>query len=92
MGKSEGAEVRTGSGTGKSQAQDFSSTSSKTEGGCQGAVGKGENGEVIPGQSYNRLLGCDLFKGVVTKRADSIYPVQLRPDMEKCRGGASIGL
>ena len=34
----------------------------------------------------NRRLGCDFFEGVVMKRADSIYPVQLRSATEECRG------
>jgi len=33
----------------------------------------------------NRVLGCDFFEGVVMKRADSIYPVQLRSATEECR-------
>jgi hypothetical protein len=32
------------------------------------------------------------FEGVVMKRADSIYPVQLRSATEECRGWCSIGL
>ena len=39
----------------------------------------------------NRALQCDFFEGVLTKRAESIYPVQLRAATEECRGGASIG-
>ena len=34
----------------------------------------------------NRVLGCDFFEGVVMKRADSIYPVQLRSAAEDYRG------
>jgi ATP-dependent DNA ligase len=34
----------------------------------------------------NRALGCDFFEGVVMKRADSLYPVQLRGTTEQCRG------
>ena len=34
----------------------------------------------------NRALGCDFFEGVVMKRADSIYPVQLRFATEEFRG------
>ena len=34
----------------------------------------------------NRVLGCDFFEGVVMKRADSAYPVQLRNSTEECRG------
>jgi len=37
-------------------------------------------------------LDCDFFEGVVMKRADSIYPVQLRNATEECRGGLNIGL
>jgi hypothetical protein len=33
----------------------------------------------------NRALGCDFFEGVVMKRADSTYPVQLRSATEECR-------
>ena len=31
----------------------------------------------------NRALGCDFFEGVVMKRADSPYPVQLRSATEE---------
>ena len=34
----------------------------------------------------NRALPCDFFEGVVMKRADSVYPVQLRSAAEECRG------
>ena len=34
----------------------------------------------------NRVLHCDFFEGVVMKRANSIYPVQLRSATEECRG------
>ncbi|MEO6740945.1 MAG: hypothetical protein ABIP20_11880 [Chthoniobacteraceae bacterium] len=34
----------------------------------------------------NRVLRCDFFEGVVMKRADSVYPVQLRSATEECRG------
>jgi len=34
----------------------------------------------------NRVFACDFFEGVVMKRADSIYPVQLRSATEECRG------
>ena len=34
----------------------------------------------------NRVLRCDFFEGVVMKRAESIYPVQLRSATEECRG------
>lgn len=34
----------------------------------------------------NRALRCDFFEGVVMKRAESLYPVQLRSATEECRG------
>ena len=34
----------------------------------------------------NRGLGCDFFEGVVMKRAESIYPVQVRSATEEFRG------
>ena len=34
----------------------------------------------------NRAWRCDFFEGVVMKRADSSYPVQLRSAMEEFRG------
>lgn len=34
----------------------------------------------------NRALHCDFFEGVVMKRADSPYPVQLRSATEEFRG------
>jgi hypothetical protein len=34
----------------------------------------------------NRALGCDFFEGVVMKRADSAYPVQMRSATEEYRG------
>jgi hypothetical protein len=34
----------------------------------------------------NCMLGCDFFEGVVMKRADSAYPVQLRGASEEFRG------
>ena len=34
----------------------------------------------------NRALRCDFFEGIVMKRAESIYPVQLRSATEECRG------
>ena len=37
-------------------------------------------------RAANRALGCDFFEGVVMKRADSIYPVQLRSATEEFRG------
>ena len=36
----------------------------------------------------NRVLGCDFFEGVVMKRADSAYPVQLGSATEEFRGWA----
>ena len=36
-------------------------------------------------RAANRALGCDFFEGVVMKRGDSIYPVQLRSASEECR-------
>jgi ATP-dependent DNA ligase len=36
-------------------------------------------------RSANRVLGCDFFEGVVMKRADSAYPVQIRSAMDVCR-------
>lgn len=37
-------------------------------------------------RAANRALRCDFFGVVVMKRADSIYPVQLRSVTEECRG------
>ena len=37
-------------------------------------------------RAANRVLGCDFFEGVVMKRPDSIYPVQLRSMTEEFRG------
>jgi hypothetical protein len=37
-------------------------------------------------RAANRALRCDFFEGVVMKRADSIYPVQLRSASEEFRG------
>ena len=37
-------------------------------------------------RAANRPLGCDFFEGVVMKRADSIYPVQMRSATEEFRG------
>jgi hypothetical protein len=34
----------------------------------------------------NRALRCDFFEGVVMKRVESIYSVQLRSAMEECQG------
>ncbi len=39
-------------------------------------------------RAANRVLGCDFFEGVVMKRADSAYPVQLRSATEEFRGWA----
>ena len=36
-------------------------------------------------RNANRLLGCDFFEGIVMKRADALYPVQLRSATEECR-------
>ena len=37
-------------------------------------------------RAANRALGCDFFEGVVMKRTDSPYPVQLRSATEEFRG------
>ena len=37
-------------------------------------------------REVNRALGCDFFGGVVMKRADSIYPAQMRSATEEFRG------
>ena len=37
-------------------------------------------------RAANRSLRCDFFEGVVLKRADSVYPVQLRSATEEFRG------
>lgn len=37
-------------------------------------------------RAANRALGCDFFEGVVMKRADSAYPVQMRSASEEYRG------
>jgi len=34
----------------------------------------------------NRSLGCDFFEGIVMKRAESAYPMQLRSATEEFRG------
>jgi len=34
----------------------------------------------------NRALRCEFFEEVVMKRAESIYPLQLRSATEECRG------
>jgi len=36
-------------------------------------------------KDINKRLGCDFFEGVVMKRADAPYPVQLRSPTEECR-------
>jgi hypothetical protein len=37
-------------------------------------------------RAANRALGCDFFEGVVMKRAESVYPVQLRSSTEEFHG------
>ncbi len=37
-------------------------------------------------RAANRALGCDFFEGVVMKRSESTYPVQLRSATEEFRG------
>ena len=37
-------------------------------------------------RAANRALCCDFFEGLVMKRADSIYPVQMRSTTEEFRG------
>jgi hypothetical protein len=37
-------------------------------------------------RAANRALGCDFFEGVVMKRADAAYPIQLRSMTEQFRG------
>lgn len=37
-------------------------------------------------RAANRSLGCDFFEGVVMKRGEFAYPVQLRSATEECRG------
>jgi ATP-dependent DNA ligase len=37
-------------------------------------------------RAADRAMGCDFFEGVVMKRADSPYPVQLRSASEEFRG------
>jgi hypothetical protein len=34
-------------------------------------------------QECNRVLGCDFYEGLVAKRADSLYPLQLRSASEE---------
>ena len=36
-------------------------------------------------KAINRRLRCDFFEGVVMKRGNAPYPVQLRSDTEECR-------
>lgn len=37
-------------------------------------------------QSANKVLGCDFYEGLVAKRADSLYPLQLRNSSEEFPG------
>jgi hypothetical protein len=37
-------------------------------------------------RAANRTLGCEFFEGVVMKRSESVYPVQLRSATEEFRG------
>src|SRR5438105_6072036 len=37
-------------------------------------------------REINRLWRCDFYEGVVMKRADAQYPVQVRSGTEECRG------
>lgn len=39
-------------------------------------------------KAINRRLRCDFFEGVVMKRGNAPYPVQLRSDTEECRAWA----
>ena len=39
-------------------------------------------------KTINRRLRCDFFEGVVMKRGNAPYPVQLRSDTEDCRAWA----
>jgi hypothetical protein len=34
-------------------------------------------------QECNRVLGCDFYEGLIAKRADSLYPLQLRSASEE---------
>jgi len=36
-------------------------------------------------KAINRRLRCDFFEGVVMKRGNAPYPIQLRSDTEECR-------
>jgi ATP-dependent DNA ligase len=36
-------------------------------------------------REINQLWGCDFYEGVVMKKADSLYPIQLRSGTEECR-------
>ena len=39
-------------------------------------------------KAINRRLRCDFFEGVVMKRGNAPYPIQLRSDTEECRAWA----
>jgi hypothetical protein len=39
-------------------------------------------------KAINRRLRCDFFEGVVMKRGNAPYPMQLRSDTEECRAWA----
>ena len=39
-------------------------------------------------KAINRRLRCDFFEGVVMKRGNASYPMQLRSDTEECRAWA----
>ena len=39
-------------------------------------------------KAINRRFPCDFFEGVVMKRGNAPYPVQLRSDTEECRAWA----
>ena len=50
-----------------------------------------DDGNAVPDfyaslKAINRRLRCDFFEGVVLKRGNAPYPVQLRSDTEECRG------
>ena len=36
-------------------------------------------------REINRIWGCDFYEGVVMKKADALYPIQLRSGTEECR-------
>ncbi len=49
-----------------------------------------DDGNVVPDfyaglKAINRRLRCDFFEGVVMKRGNAPYPMQLRSDTEDCR-------